>query len=108
MEKNGSHQRARGPRHNLTLTLNETTNASGIFRNSVAVSVVQTATVNATNNILETDNGNTLTASYTDTARPANTSNDTAPAQVASSNSVTAESCCKVSTNCSATSTPPA
>jgi hypothetical protein len=67
---------------NLTLTLTETTNASGIFRNSTGVTVLQTATVNASNQVLETDHGATLTAAYTDSVRPADTSNDTVLAEV--------------------------
>lgn len=74
---------------NLTLTLEETTNASGIFRNSAGVTVVQTPTADGGNALLETDNGATLTANYTDTTRPTDTSSDTAPAQVVASASVT-------------------
>lgn len=73
----------------LTLTLSETTNNSGIFRNSTGATVVQTALASGADAILQTDNGATLTASYQDPVRPADQSSDNLLAQVANVASIT-------------------
>ncbi len=66
----------------ITVTLFETTNNSGVFRNPVGIPVAQATNGVTTNGILETDHNATITATYVDAARPADTSNDTVPGQV--------------------------
>jgi hypothetical protein len=67
---------------NLTITLSETGGNTGIFRNTVGVSVIQTSPANTGNTILETDEGATVTATYQDSVRPGDTSQDTLTATV--------------------------
>lgn len=77
----------------VELTLDETTNNSGVFRNPVGLPVVQAQNANLANGTLETDHLATITATYPTPASPAppnaDGSTDSVPALVVSTPSVT-------------------
>ncbi|MFQ6087982.1 MAG: S8 family serine peptidase [Candidatus Methanofastidiosia archaeon] len=61
-----------------SLTLNETGVNTGIFRNTTGLTSSSNPVGNPSNNILETQSGNTIQVGYTDDDHPADTSSDTA------------------------------